>query len=88
MKKEFCRYAVYDEKSSVRLICGEKYKVKQGLHYVENFRGLCTRFKKVSAYRRETVIMGRTCIVVYWFGTFRRSPRRVITETGLFMGLK
>lgn len=88
MKKEFCRYAVYDSATGVRIIGGEKYKVNQGLEYVESFRGFCTRFRKVSAYARKAVIMGRTVDIVYWFGTFLRSPARYVTEAGLVLGLR
>lgn len=88
MKKEFCRYAIYDGLTGVRLICGEKYKIKRCLEYVESFRGLCTRFRKVSAYGRKAVIKGRNVDIVYWFNSPVRTPARFITEAGLILGVR
>lgn len=88
MKKEFCRYAIYDIATGVRLACGEKYKVNQGLDYVETFRGLCTHFKKVFAYGRKAVIMGRSVDIVYWFNTPVRTSFRFVTDAGLVVGLR
>ncbi len=85
--KEFCRYAVYDGKTGVTLACGEKYKVNQNLEYVESFRALCTRFRKVSAYGRHTVIKGRKVDIIYWFNTPVRKPFRTVTDAGLVLGL-
>lgn len=88
MKKEFCRYAVYDTVTDIRLVCGERYKVNQGLEYVESFRGLCTKFCKVSAFYRKSVVKGREVYIVYWFGTPRRVPFRFVTEAGQVLGLR
>lgn len=88
MKKEYCRYAVTDLKTGVRLVCGEKYKVNIGLGYVESFKGLCTRFKKVNAYIRNAIIKGREVQITYWFNTPKHTPCRVVTDSGLVLGLR
>lgn len=87
-EKEFCRYAVYDSATGVRLVCGEKYKVNQNLEYVESFRGFYTHFRKVSAFARKAFIMGRAVDIVYWFGTFLRAPSRLVTDAGFVLGLR
>ena len=88
MKKEYCRYAVYDVKTGIRIVCGEKYKANENLEFVESFRGFCTRFKKVSAYGRKAIIKGRAVDIVYWFNTPVRAPYRFIDDGGLIMGLR
>lgn len=94
MEKEFCRYAIYDAATGVRLVGGEKYKLNrefihfQGAKYVESFKGFCTRFRKVSAFFRNAVIKGRAVEIVYWYGTFRRAPSRYVTEAGQVLGLR
>lgn len=88
MKKEFCRYALWDVKTGVLLVSGEKYKVNSGLEYVESFRGVNTRFRKVHAYARRTVIKGREVDIVCWFNTFKRAPFRVVNDGGLILGLR
>lgn len=85
--KEFCRYAVCDGKTGVALVCGEKYKRNQNLEYVESFKGLCTRFRKVSTYARQAVIKGRKVDIVYWFNTPVRKPFRIVTDAGVVLGL-
>lgn len=46
MKKEYCRYAIYDSESGNVLICGEKYKLNQNFEFVESFRCLSHDLKR------------------------------------------
>ena len=86
--KEFCRYAVWDDKTGVLLVCGEKYKVKQGLEYIGSFRSLQSRLRKVKAYARQRVVKGRKVNIVFWFNTPTRKPICVVTEAGAVLGLR
>ena len=86
--KEFCRYAVWDDKTGVLLVCGEKYKVKQGLEYIGSFRSLQSRLRKVKAYARQRVVKGRKVNIVFWFNTPKRKPICVVTEAGAVLGLR
>ena len=86
--KEFCRYAVWDNKTGVMLVCGEKYKVKQNLDYLESFRCFRAGFRKIQAFVRKTVIKGREVDIVYWFNTPRRNPSRAVMPAGLVLGLQ
>lgn len=86
--KEFCRYAVCDSVTGIFLVCGEKYKVNQGLEYVASFRSLSSRFRKISTFARKAIIKGRSVDIVYWFNPPRRVPYRSVTEAGLIMGLR
>ncbi len=86
--KEFCRYAVWDDKTGVLLVCGEKYKVNQGLEYIESFRSLQSRLRKVKAYARQSVVKGRKVNIVFWFNTPKRKPIRAVTEAGAVLGLR
>ncbi len=88
MKKEFCRYAIWDIETSVMLVSGEKYKAKDGLQYVESFSSLCTRFRKVNAFVRHSVVKGRNVEIVYWFNAPKRKPWRVVNDGGLILGLR
>lgn len=88
MKKEYCRYAVWDNATGVMLIAGEKYKVNQGLEYVESFRCFETRFRKVSAYIRYTVIKGRSVKIVFWFNSPKHKPFSYVTDAGIILGLR
>lgn len=85
MKKEFCRYAVWDLETGVLLVCGEKYKVNQNLTYEQSFRYF---FRKVSAYTRFTDIKGRFVKVVFWFNAPKRKPCHFVTDAGLILGLR
>lgn len=86
--KEFCRYAVWDDKTGVLLVSGEKYKVKQGLEYVESFRSLRSRFRKVRAYARQSIIRGRKVNIVFWFNTPKRKPLRAVMDAGAVLGMR
>lgn len=86
--KEFCRYAVWDDKTGALLVCGEKYKVNQGLEYVESFRSLQLRFRKVKAYARQSVIMGHKVNIVFWFNTPKRKPLRAVMDAGAVLGMR
>lgn len=88
MKKEFCRYSVYDGKTGVALVCGEKYKVNQGLEYVESFRCFKSRFKKILAYGRHTELKGRSVDIVYWFNSPVDIPFRALTDAGRVLELR
>lgn len=86
--KQYCRYAVWDIATGIMLACGEKYKVNQGLEYVESFRCLETRFRKVSAYIRFLTIKGRSVKIVFWFNTPKHTPFRTVTDAGVILGLR
>lgn len=88
MKKEFCRYAVWDSLTGVMLACGEKYKKNIDLAYVESFRCRQSHLKKVSAYAMKTVVKGRVVDIVFWFNTPRHKPFRTVTDAGLILGLR
>ncbi|MDE5654200.1 MAG: hypothetical protein K2I46_01150 [Clostridia bacterium] len=88
MKKEFCRYAIWDIETGVMLVSGEKYKAKDGLQYVESFSGLFTKFRKVNAFARHSVIKGRKVDIVYWFNAPKRKPCRKVNDGGLILGLR
>lgn len=88
MNKEFCRYAIWDEATGILLVSGEKYKARsENMQYVESFRCLSTRFRKVDVYVRHSVIKGRRVSIVVWFNSFRRKPWRFVSDAGLLMGL-
>lgn len=88
MEKEYCRYAIWDIATSVMLVCGEKRKVNKDLTYIESFRCLQSRFRKVSAYIRFATIKGRSVKIVFWFNTPKHTPFRTVTDAGLVLGLK
>lgn len=83
----FCRYAVIDVETSVVLAVGEKYKRIGDLQYIDTFR-LKIFGRKIYQYVRFVNVLGRKCVIVYWFGQKVKEPWNKVMPAGAFLSMR
>ena len=86
--RHFCRYAVIDVETSVVLSVGEKYKYIIDLQYVDSFRLKPFFGRRLYQYVRFVNVLGRKCVIVYWFGHKAKEPWNTVMPAGAFLGMR